>query len=244
MSPGMIATSTWLKAQGVSSKLAWWYAYSGWLEHVGEGAYKRPGDKTSWLAAISALQNQLHLPMHVGSKTALQLLGQTHFVPMQGIKNIDLFALPKTRVPKWAVDSSIQESFIFHKTDLFQEGNSQKIGLIEKSFDGVTISLSTPERAILELLYLIPEKQSFDEASLLIESLSQLRPHVLQKLLEQCKSIKTKRLFLFFADKFQHAWLPELDLKKITLGYGKRMIGSGGSYNSKYQISVPKTIEE
>lgn len=241
---GAIATSKWLKEQGISSKLAWWYVHSGWLERVGDGAYKRSGDKINWLAVMPALQNQLHLPVHVGAKTALQLLGQGHFLPVQGIKKIDLFTTPKTNLPKWMVDLIIPESFIIHKTNLFQKNNDQKLGLIEKNFDGVTTLLSSPERAILEILYLIPDKQSFDEASLLMESLNQLRPQVIQKLLETCNSIKTKRLFLYLADKFQHTWLSELNLKNIMLGRGKRKIGSGGDYDPKYQISVPKIIEQ
>jgi hypothetical protein len=46
------------------------------------------------------------------------------------------------------------------------------------------------------------------------------------------------------ADKFQHSWLGKLDVKKIKLGHGNRVIGEGGVYNSKYQLSLPKIEEE
>ena len=53
---------------------------------------------------------------------------------------------------------------------------------------------------MLELLHLVPEKEPFDEAKLLMEGLTTLRPSVLQPLLENCNSVKAKRLFLSLAE--------------------------------------------
>jgi hypothetical protein len=39
----------------------------------------------------------------------------------------------------------------------------------------------------------------------LIESQNNLRPDLLQKLLEQCTSVEVKRLFLYLAEKAKHA---------------------------------------
>ena len=49
--------------------------------------------------------------------------------------------------------------------------------------------------------------------------------------------------FSYMAEKHQHQWLSELNYKKIDLGRGKRVIGVGGEYDSKYQLSVPKLME-
>lgn len=244
MPHGLVLTLPWLKQQGVSCKLAWWYVQSHWLERVGDEAYKKPGEKVNWIGALASIQNQLRLPIHVGAKTALALLGQSHFIPMQGIKRVILFNSSNTKAPRWFSEPNNWDvNFLMNKATLFSNEDSA-VGVMNKEIDGISINLSSPERAALEVLSLVPHKQSFDEAAKLIESLSQLRPSLVQSLLEKCKSVKTKRLFLHFADKFQHPWLTKLDLTKIDLGSGKRVIGQGGSYDSKYQISVPKIMEE
>src|SRR2546428_750268 len=99
--PGAVLTTKWLEQQGVSPKLAWRYVHSGWLELVGDKAYKRAGDRVEWRNALAALQTQLNLPIHVGAKTALQLLGKAHYIPLQGIKQVILFANPGTNIPSW-----------------------------------------------------------------------------------------------------------------------------------------------
>ena len=109
---GVVLTAAWLRDHEISSKLAWWYVHSGLLEKLGTNAYKKAGDHITWAGAINALQSQLHAPVHVGGKTALHLLGLAHFIPMQGMQQIMLFALPNTKIPKWLlVNSSLQGSY-------------------------------------------------------------------------------------------------------------------------------------
>jgi hypothetical protein len=55
------------------------------------------------------------------------------------------------------------------------------------------LTLSTPERAILEMLDGLPTHESFDRADKIMEGLTTLSPRRLQKLLLDCKSIKVKR---------------------------------------------------
>lgn len=244
MPSGVVLTLIWLKQHGVSCKLAWWYVQSHWLERIGSEAYKKYGDKVNWVGALAALQNQLNLPLHIGGKTALELLGQAHFIPMQGIKRVALFNRSHVKVPLWFRNSQAWDAeCTIYQTSLFYEDDSL-LGIINKPIDGIDVYLSSPERAALEVLHLVPNKQSFEEAFKLIETLSQLRPNLVQNLLEKCKSIKVKRLFLYLADQFQHPWLTKVDLSKVNLGHGNRVIGKGGNYNSKYQLSLPKMTEE
>jgi hypothetical protein len=56
-------------------------------------------------------------------------------------------------------------------------------------------------------------------------------------------SVKVKRLFFFFADRHQHAWLERLDRDAIDLGVGKRMLVKGGKLNKPYQITVPEDLD-
>ena len=118
---GVVLTAAWLEDQGVSSKLAWWYVHSGLLEKLGTNAYKKAGDHVSWTGAINALQTQLASPMHVGGKTALHLLGLGHFVPMQGMQHIMLFAPTTTKVPKWLLANAWDAEFEIYRSSLFSD---------------------------------------------------------------------------------------------------------------------------
>jgi len=77
-----------------------------------------------------------------------------------------------------------------------------------------------------------------------MEGLTTLRPKILQALLEQCSSIKVKRLFLYMANKAGHAWHKRLDQSKFDLGNGSRTITKGGVYVSELQIIVPEELEK
>jgi hypothetical protein len=74
----------------------------------------------------------------------------------------------------------------------------------------------------------------------LIQGLTTLRPKLVQVLLEQCNSVKVKRLFLYMSEKNDHSWLKSLNLSNVNLGSGKRVIIKYGVFNNKYNITVPK----
>jgi hypothetical protein len=101
---------------------------------------------------------------------------------------------------------------------------------------------STPERALLELLDELPRHESFHQVDALVEGLRNLSPRRLQMLLNDCKSIKVKRLFFWFAERHRHAWLKQIDQAQVNLGAGKRMLVKGGKFDSKYLITVPDDL--
>ena len=47
-----------------------------------------------------------------------------------------------------------------------------------------------------------------------MEGLGNLSPRRLHTLLVACRSVKVKRLFLWFAQRHKHAWLKKLDRNK------------------------------
>jgi hypothetical protein len=67
-------------------------------------------------------------------------------------------------------------------------------------------------------------------------------PRRLQKLLADCKSVKVKRLFFFFAERHRHAWLKKLNKQDFDLGKGKRMLVKGGKLDRTHQITVPEDL--
>ena len=94
----------------------------------------------------------------------------------------------------------------------------------------------------MECLYLAPKEQDLVECYEVMEGLNNLRPAQVQKLLEECGSIKVKRLFLFMANKASHDWLSYLKLDHVDLGSGKRRIVNDGVYDATYQITVPRAL--
>jgi len=75
-----------------------------------------------------------------------------------------------------------------------------------------------------------------------MEGLPNLSPRRLQTLLEDCRSVKVKRLFFWFAERHNHAWMGKIDRSRIDLGRGKRLLVRGGKLDPKYNITVPETL--
>lgn len=235
---GMVATSRWLEEQGIYQQLIQRYQKSSWIDRIGHGAFIRSGDKVGWEGAVFAIQEQLKLPVHVGGKTALKMQGYGHFLQLGKKPFISLFGAPGKKLPLWfdAFRSGIDLQYLM--ANLFSSIDC--LGLTKKSVGAFEIVLSAPERAVLELLYLVPQKESFEQADLLMEGLNTLRPSLVQTLLEKCRSIKVKRLFLYLAEKQNLPWIKKMDTARVNLGKGKRSLVQGGHFDSKYQISVPK----
>lgn len=103
-----------------------------------------------------------------------------------------------------------------------------------------SIVMSRPERAILELLDELPQRQSFSNVDAVMEGLVSISPARMQSLLEQTSSIKIKRLFFYFADRHQHRWRQQLKPELVELGKGKRALVRGGKLDPVYQITVPE----
>ena len=120
----------------------------------------------------------------------------------------------------------------------------QSLGLREYREGALLVMISAPERAALEFLqHLTLDAASYEHADLVFEGLGTLRPDLVQSLLEVCGSIKVKRLFLYLAEKHAHAWFRQLDLAKVSLGSGKRLLVRGGRLDPQYLITVPSAVQ-
>lgn len=237
---GTIATQNWLDTQDISRQLTDAYCQTGWLERVGYGAYIQAGDIVDWYGGLFTLQQYLGLQIHAAAVTALGILGLGHYVPMNDKSPIWLFiqSHKKKDLPKWffqyiSKQSTIEiiESNLFNKQPL--------LGLIDQQHGAFNITISSAERAIMEIVSKTPLKFTFEYTYLHMENLRTLRPSLVQELLENCSSIKTKRLFLYLAETQNHEWFKRLDLNRIDLGNGARKIGNGGKYIAKYKLSIP-----
>jgi hypothetical protein len=237
--PETVLLAPWLERMGISRDLQKYYRRSGWLESIGVGAFKRPKESVGWQGALFSLQSQAELPVHVGGLTALSLHGLTHYSRF-GIETIYLFSPLNIKLPKWFIGHNWKTQIKHVKTSsLLPES-----GLINSNERNFIIRISSPERAILECLHLAPDQIDLVECYQIMEGLTNLRPKLLQELLETCTSVKVKRLFLYMADKAQHQWRSFIDQSKISLGNGDRSVVKGGVYVSDYRISVPKELVE
>lgn len=62
-------------------------------------------------------------------------------------------------------------------------------------------------------------------------------------MLQACRRVKVKRLFLWFAERHQLTWLNALDRGRIDLGKGKRVLAKGGKLDPKFNITVPESLD-
>lgn len=235
--PHTVATSAWLEKQGISRFLRREYVKSGWIKPIGYGAAVRPHEKVDWPGAIWAIQTQLNLPIHIGSKSAISLQARSHFLQF-GRGKVTCFTVTGVKIPRWFLKGSWSTDLEIVKTNFL----SPSVGLISQQVQGIDLKVSSLERAILELLYLAPQSSSYDEINLIFENLTTLRPGVIQELLTICKNYRVVRLFLYLAEVHNHAWFSLLDLEKISLGSGVLQLEKGGQFSNKYQMTIPKIL--
>jgi len=234
---GAVGVHSWLASQNVSRDLAKAYVRSSWLKRIGPGAYARADSQVDWTGGLHSIQQQLGRPVHVGAKTVLQLLGHAHFVPLQQGK-VYLFGPLKHALPSWFTDYAWGPKIHLHRTNFLPYG--KEFGLFLKDMGDYAVTVSSLERAVLEQLYLVPGEETYEESRLLMEGLVSLNPALLQTLLEKCASVKVKRLFLAMAEAAGHDWFKELNIKKINLGAGNRVLFKNGWLHPKYLITLPE----
>ena len=238
---GHIKSSQWLKEQGYGSNLIQKYKKGQWIEPLGKGAYKKFNDSVGWRAGIACAQQQLSLPVHIGGKSAISILGKSQYLLLNQ-KSIEVIGNKKALLPSWLKNYNWEVTLRYQIKNLFRNDvfGEKQFGYTTKEMGNISLIVSSAERAYLEYLDELPKRYSYTEAFEILENLTSLRSKVLQNLLENCTSIKVKRLFLHLADKVQHPWFKKIDLNKIDLGKGKRLIFKNGILDSKYQITIPK----
>ena len=209
------------------------------MESIGVGAFKRPNENLSWQGAIFSLQKQGKQSLHAGGLTALSFLGYSHYI-RTGHETVYVFSGLKTMLPSWFKKYHWKESVKHIRTSFIPA----YLGLQENTETQFQITISTAERAILECLYLSPDKMDLMEVYQIFSGMVNLRPDLIQKLLEECNSIKVKRLFLFMLKKSNHQWRNFLSIDHVNLGTGDRSIVKNGMYDSEYRITVPKELAQ
>lgn len=252
---GILVDTAWLKRRGYSRQLLSHYVSAGWLDQPARGVYRRRRGSPSWQLLVLSLQKFLDLPLVVGGRTALELQGYAHYLSHKQAP-VHLYG-PKSP-PGWLRKLKLDLQFTYHNDRRMFEQHSvaeqlkkfdtapNAAGSFTQSLNQMPLGqwdwkliLSTPERALLELLDELPNHETFHQVDMLMQGLTNLSPRRLQSLLVDCRSVKVKRLFFFFADRHGHAWLKPLKQEQFDLGKGKRLLVKGGKLDPTYQITVP-----
>lgn len=233
---GTVALPAFFARQGVSPGLTARYRKGGWIDPIGRGAFVRRGDQVGWEGAVYALQRHAGKSIQPGGRTALELNGQAHFLRMSGRPKVHLFGPPGERLPRWMREHDWGADLRYFGLTLF----SHPVDVSLKAYGEFSLTISSPERAILEVLDGVPRVTSFAEAQLLMEGLPSLRAGLMQQLLEACNSVKVKRLCLYLADATHMPWRADLVDERIDLGTGKRQVVTGGRLDRRYNITVPR----
>ena len=257
---GLLISRKWLIGKGFSKAKVDHLIRAGKLTLIGKGVYRKPGQTLKWQAVVVSMQSQNmgSLDLTVGGLTALEIQGLGHYLKFGSERTIDLYG--RSRLPKWVDPICDQIHFRHFQEKLFSEEKAlprveitaAKTTVVEsnkplaKAWRSMNwgswdwpLTISTPELAILEVLEGVPGKISFEDCDLLFEGLASLSPRRLKMLLEQCKSVKTKRLFFWYADRHRHSWQSYLDQHDFNLGSGKRVLAEKGKLDKKYLITVP-----
>jgi hypothetical protein len=217
------------------------------LSQPARRVYRRGRGELTGQQAVISLQTILGHPLGVGGRSALELQGDAHFLPHEGRQ---IFLHGPKRPPGWVVSGVLYKRVI--RVGLRGEGSSLRCAPSAGYPDDLTVlpccqwnwplTVSCPERAVLELLDELPGRESFAEADVLVEGPGNLRPALLTKLLARRRKVKVKRLFFFFADRHRHAWRTRIDRGAVDLGKGKRLLVRGGVLDPAYQITVPREL--
>jgi hypothetical protein len=233
---GVIAPASWLAEQGYSMQLLYQYTKSGWLKKTSRGSYIRGDAKPSWQGAVLGLQKLSHEPFHIGGVTSLNLQGYAHYLPLNNTQTLYLYGNQK--LPAWFKNIELEQNFFVMKKPYFWALGLKNIPSNIKDWEMV---VSSPERAILELLYQVkPDGLSFEFVAEIFEGLTTLRPSLLNELLGMCENIRVKRLFLFLTSYFNHPWAKHVKIDSLELGVGRMQVVKNGVFDNEFLITVPK----
>jgi hypothetical protein len=182
-----LISSRWLRAHGYSNSLVARYVSSGWLVSPVRGVYMRKGGHLQWEGVVRSLQVGEGVPLHVGGRFALSLLGHERYLRLGDAGTITLYG-PR-RSPGCLGKLPLEQRFEFlgkGALDLLPLSFASEVPEKTLSEQGLTwhqaapgtdaLLCSTPERATLELCDGIAGATLVYEADALMQAMTTLRP--------------------------------------------------------------------
>jgi hypothetical protein len=187
-----------LAGLGISAALAHEYLKAGWLEKLGRGVFMFAGDELQRNETLAFLEPRIP-GLHVAAKTALAWHGFRHNVAVK--ERTILWGDHRIDLPSWLQDRFPAR---YSSSRLFDDDLPAGTGIAAMPEFPNGPRVSSPERALLEMLSEVGAYQELDEARAIMENVRQLRSRQLRLLLSHCRMVKAVRLCV--------AWARELDL--------------------------------
>ena len=232
---GQLVDRRWLRDRGLDRPAVDYYIRSGKLERILHGVYRKPGPPLKWQNIVYSLSG-LGYWIHVGHLSALAFHGYQHYLELEGRPEVRLYS--DRPLPNWIDGVDAGYRLVEMKRSPFTDF---EMGIEDVPFGtwDWPIRYATAERAFLETVSTVSSTEEIRRVQLMMDGATNLRPGLLQSVLQGCRQVKAKRLFLWLARECGHAWYPHLDLDGIELGSGKRQIVKGGVLDDEYLITVP-----
>lgn len=202
---GSPITSAQLAELGISADLAVHYARSGWLKRLGRVSIAGPVKLCRSIRASSCSSGKSPDFMSAARRRWIWS-GVRHTVLQR--PTLHLYGWVTARMPDWFGRHFPGE---YRRKQLFNEqpDDMPGVGRFENRHNASLVS--TPERALHELLDEVGVRQPLQEAREIAESAYNLRASVLMELLKRCTSVKTVRLCLRLEREFSLPWVGKLD---------------------------------
>jgi hypothetical protein len=219
---GQPVSSRDLAAMGISADLSVYYARAGWLTRLAKGVYARPDRPLELHASLRFLENQIP-GLHVGGKTALEWRGIRQYVYQHSA--LDLYSWDWRPLPNWFLQDF---PATLARKRLFKERAHEMIGVEPMTRETKSPSVSTAERAFLELLSEVGVSESLQEAKEIAELTDTFRSGLLQQLLNGCESVKTVRLCLALGNELSLPWAKKLKTEGLQRGSDRPWVSRRG----------------
>ena len=249
--PGMVVDATWLTDAGYSTSLRSQYVVAGWLERPARGVYSAPAGGLTWERVLASLQHLMHRSLHVGGRSALELHGYGPNLAPGAPTSVIVYS--DEPLPSWLHQlpdmprfeaRTIAPLFPTDRSDPTDDtvGGDRTVAPLDTTAR-YPLLVSIPERAWLELLADVPHRITFEMANAIGDGLRTLRPTLMQRLLETVRSIKVRRLALWFADRHAQPWRERLERDRVDLGTGNRTLAPKGRLDPTYRITYPRSLD-
>lgn len=219
--PGAPVSSSELARLGISADLAVHYVRAGWLLRLARGVFCRPEQGVALYPSLKFLENRIQ-GFHVGGKTALDWHGVRHYVLQ--VPTLHLYGWTAARLPAWFLKEFSGE---YHRKRIFEEHHEALLHVAPYEGRDEAPLVSSPERALLEVLSEVGVRQPLQEARELMEGAYTLRGAVLQELLTRCNSIKTVRLCLQLGSELSLPWMAKVSREGLRTGSDRPWVSRG-----------------
>ncbi len=217
-SRGAPLDSATLRGHGISSALAHDYVKSGWLERLGRGVFLFAGDRLERDATLRFLERRMP-GLHIAAKTALAWHGFRQNVAHR--ESLVLWGSQKGPLPSWFVERFPAR---YSAPRLFDDDLPAGWGLAPLPESPGGPMVSSPERALLEMLSEVGVHQAVEEARGIMESVRQIRSRQLATLLNHCRMAKAIRLCVVWAEELGLPWAEQAREAAVGRTGGSRWV--------------------